>query len=220
MKLPILLICGLMCFGAAFADDEVAPKIVERKTCEQIKIEINTMSEIETPDDATRDELKQLQTQYRNSCMPKSAGRRTVARSLPIVTVTPSAEQVAAATATSDALSDYLAAKKSNCEKLNSEIAKSAAANDDSKSDALAAMRGVYDMDCTDKNAPKESATPEMSEEEWIKKYDDNLAAGLCGDGTKPNRYGCCTDETFRDMGNLVFACCPKTGGDCFPPIK
>lgn len=47
-----------------------------------------------------------------------------------------------------------------------------------------------------------------------------NLDAGLCIDGTKPNRFGCCTDEIFKDLGNSVFACCPKTGGDCFPPIQ
>lgn len=47
-----------------------------------------------------------------------------------------------------------------------------------------------------------------------------NLDAGLCADGTKPNKYGCCTDEIFRDMGGMNFACCPKSGGDCFPPIS
>jgi hypothetical protein len=47
-----------------------------------------------------------------------------------------------------------------------------------------------------------------------------NLDAGLCADGTKPNRFGCCGDEIFKDLGNTVFACCPKDGGDCFPPLK
>ena len=47
-----------------------------------------------------------------------------------------------------------------------------------------------------------------------------NLESGLCADGTKPNRFGCCGDEIFKDMGNTVFACCPKSGGDCYPPIK
>lgn len=48
-----------------------------------------------------------------------------------------------------------------------------------------------------------------------------NLDAGLCADGTKPNKYGCCTDEVFKDLGDTVFACCPKSGdGDCFPPLK
>jgi hypothetical protein len=47
-----------------------------------------------------------------------------------------------------------------------------------------------------------------------------NLDAGLCADGTKPNRFGCCGEEVFKDLGDTVFACCPKDGGDCFPPLK
>ncbi len=50
-----------------------------------------------------------------------------------------------------------------------------------------------------------------------------NLDAGLCADGSKPNQFGCCGDEIFKDLGNTVFACCPKSGGDdsdCFPPIN
>ena len=56
---------------------------------------------------------------------------------------------------------------------------------------------------------------PELTAEQ----IDANFAAGLCADGTKPNKFGCCGDEIFKDMGNSVFACCPKSGGDCFPPI-
>ena len=70
--------------------------------------------------------------------------------------------------------------------------------------------------------APTEEAT-EIPEPEPVvldaKTVKENLAAGLCADGTKPNKYGCCTDEIFRDMGGMNFACCPKSGGDCFPPI-
>jgi len=48
-----------------------------------------------------------------------------------------------------------------------------------------------------------------------------NLDAGLCADGSQPNKFGCCGDEIFKDLGNTVFACCPKDGaGDCFPPLK
>ena len=48
-----------------------------------------------------------------------------------------------------------------------------------------------------------------------------NLEAGLCADGSAPNRFGCCGDEVFKDLGDTVFACCPKEGnGDCFPPLK
>ena len=49
-----------------------------------------------------------------------------------------------------------------------------------------------------------------------------NLDAGLCADGSKPNKYGCCKGEVFKDLGDAVFACCPKGGADddCYPPIK
>ena len=35
-----------------------------------------------------------------------------------------------------------------------------------------------------------------------------------------PDENGCCPDEVLMDMGELGMNCCPKTGGDCFPPIK
>ncbi|MBR2286464.1 MAG: hypothetical protein IJ866_03340 [Alphaproteobacteria bacterium] len=219
MKLPILLVGFMMMAMPAFADD-AAPtqKLAERKTCAEIKTEIETLSAIVDPDDEIAAQLKQLQTMHRSNCVAKSAGRRTVMRNLPLVKQAP-----VTTVATSDALSEYLANKKSNCEKLNSEIAKLAATDDATKADTLASMRGVYDMDCVEKQAPvaaNDNAKNEISEEEWAAQYDANLAAGLCGDGTKPNKYGCCTDEIFKDLGNLKFACCPKTGGDCFPPIN
>ena len=63
--------------------------------------------------------------------------------------------------------------------------------------------------------------TVEIDEEALLEQELANLDAGLCIDGTKPNKFGCCTDEVFKDLGNSVFACCPKTGdGECFPPIE
>jgi len=214
MKLSILFAGIVLCVGAAFADDGVQ-NIAERKTCADIKADIDTLSEMENIDDANAEKLKQFQVYYRANCLPKSVGRRTVARNIPVIVK----NVESTASTTPDALSEYLAAKKSNCDKLNSEIEKLAAANDESKSDTLASMRGVYEMDCTEKPAAATPTTTTQTDEEWAAQYDANLAAGLCGDGTKPNKYGCCADETFKDMGNLVFACCPRSGGDCFPPI-
>jgi len=215
MKLPILVIGLTMVFGVAFADDAVVmQKVAERKTCADIKTEIATLTAIENPDEATLENIKQLQSQQRNNCMPKSAGRRTVMRNVP--SGAPKNTDVVK----SDALSEYLANKKSNCDKLNTEIEKLVAHADDAEADILASMRGVYDMDCVDKSVADNPVVPEQTYEEWAAEFDANLAAGLCGDGTKPNRYGCCTGETFKDMGNAEFACCPKSGGLCFPPIK
>ena len=40
-----------------------------------------------------------------------------------------------------------------------------------------------------------------------------------CDDGLAPDTNGCCPGETFTDMGEDGWNCCPDTGGDCFPPI-
>lgn len=65
-----------------------------------------------------------------------------------------------------------------------------------------------------------EKKAPEMTEEEKIAAANAMLEKGLCTDGTKPNKYGCCGKEIFKDLGNTVFACCPSDGGDCYPPIE
>lgn len=46
-----------------------------------------------------------------------------------------------------------------------------------------------------------------------------------CNDGNLPDSNGCCAGETYTDMGYVdeatgsSYACCPDSGGDCFPPI-
>ena len=40
-----------------------------------------------------------------------------------------------------------------------------------------------------------------------------------CEDGLAPDANGCCAGETFTDMGEAGWNCCPDVGGDCFPPI-
>ena len=82
---------------------------------------------------------------------------------------------------------------------------------DEKKSDAE-----TDTANASDTPEPVDTRTPE---EIQLEKELENLAAGLCADGTKPNKYGCCTDEIFKDLGDLVFACCPKDGGDCYEPI-
>ncbi|MDR1338377.1 MAG: hypothetical protein LBJ73_05125 [Rickettsiales bacterium] len=44
-------------------------------------------------------------------------------------------------------------------------------------------------------------------------------AALQCEDKTAPDANGCCTGETYTDMGADGFNCCPAAGGDCFPPM-
>lgn len=40
-----------------------------------------------------------------------------------------------------------------------------------------------------------------------------------CGVGCVLDEYGCCAGETYTDMGEAGFNCCPDDGGDCFPPM-
>lgn len=42
----------------------------------------------------------------------------------------------------------------------------------------------------------------------------------LCKNNADPDANGCCPGETYVDMGDQGFNCCPDAGGDCFPPIK
>ena len=213
MKLPILIFGLVFAVMPAFAEE--TQKVVERKTCEQIKAEIAELSDVTNLTANQQEELNQLKLQQRTSCGFKGGGRRTVSRP-PVATT--------ATTVKSDALTEYMDAKKANCEKLNAEIEK-LVPNTDSV-EVMQEMQRVYDMDCTERQMPEMApandapAMPNKTPEEIAAEFDANLAAGLCGDGTKPNRYGCCTDETFKDLGNSVFACCPKTGGDCFRPLK
>lgn len=71
--------------------------------------------------------------------------------------------------------------------------------------------------------APEPEKTPEeIAAEEEAKnaKIIENLSKGLCGDGTAPNTFGCCTGEVFKQIASMTFACCPRSGGQCLEPIK
>ena len=41
-----------------------------------------------------------------------------------------------------------------------------------------------------------------------------------CEDGEPFDANGCCPGETFTDMGDAGWNCCPDAGGDCFPPTN
>ncbi|MBO4480393.1 MAG: hypothetical protein J5742_02075 [Alphaproteobacteria bacterium] len=65
---------------------------------------------------------------------------------------------------------------------------------------------------------PEEIAAEQAEQE---RKIAENIANGLCDDGTKPNRYGCCEGEKFKEVSQMNFACCPKEGeGECHEPRK
>ena len=47
-----------------------------------------------------------------------------------------------------------------------------------------------------------------------------NTSVVTCDGGAAPDMNGCCPGETYTDMGDQGFNCCPDAGGDCFPPIE
>lgn len=73
-------------------------------------------------------------------------------------------------------------------------------------------------------SAPAPEQVPEKTPEELaadLAQIEENRAKGLCDDGTKPNRYGCCSGEKFKEVSQMKFACCPKTGdGECIEPRR
>ena len=227
MKLRILLLCTFALIGNAFADD--GAKIMERKTCEQINGEIAYLSGLDSLSADEQAQLKQLNQQQRSYCTTKGGGRRAIARSMPSQGTAESNQMIMI---TSDVLSEYIATKKSNCEKLGAEMEK--LASDTTKAYLVTEMHRYYDVDCVDHKdaagtpaavtetgsvAVAAAATPTKTDEEIAAEFDANLAAGLCGDGSKPSRFGCCAGETFKDLGDLGFACCPRTGNICYPPV-
>ncbi|MBP5485130.1 MAG: hypothetical protein J6Y07_00260 [Alphaproteobacteria bacterium] len=41
----------------------------------------------------------------------------------------------------------------------------------------------------------------------------------MCKDNLEPDSHGCCPGETYTDMGDQGWNCCPEGTDDCFPPI-
>lgn len=76
----------------------------------------------------------------------------------------------------------------------------------------------------TAESAPAPEQVPEKTPEELAAEQaqiEENRAKGLCDDGTKPNRYGCCPGEKFKEVSQMKFACCPREGdGECIEPRK
>lgn len=211
MKLFIGLFCALMT-TIAFAEedvvvDEVAPAIVERMTCAQIQKKITELSAEEEPDDFVLEEIAKLKSDYRRSCTKSAGGRRSAAASRVVVHVESNQLSVP----------EEVVIEEDAVELVEEEVVEEKIKP---KKKTQKKKKAVLEEESVDETTTEE----EKDDEELVKEKLDqelaNLNSGLCVDGTKPNKYGCCGDELFKDLGNMVFACCPKDGGDCFPPIQ
>lgn len=193
-----------------------AAEVSDRIDCNTLQSKINELSAVSSPDESQADELKKLQDQYRANCSKTASGRRTstsVRASTSSATATQAETPVVAETVVltaQGALDTYIKGRQDLCSELQADInTLTSAGSDDSE---IKPLQNQYDKDCTDID---KSQVEEVDAETAAA----NVAAGLCTDGSKPNRFGCCDGETFKDMGNLVFACCPDDGGECYPPI-
>ncbi|MBQ8255387.1 MAG: hypothetical protein IJY99_00265 [Alphaproteobacteria bacterium] len=172
-------------------EEEVEASVVERVSCTDIQAQITELSAIEEPDEETLEELANLRATHRSKCVRKAGNRR----------VAPGRKALIAAAEATVAPEEEL---------VTEEIVEEEPVEEEKPKKTKKKKK-------KEKNdAPVEEAAPELTAEQ----VQSNLDAGLCADGTKPNRFGCCGDEIFKDLGNMVFACCPKSGGDCLPPIK
>lgn len=186
--------------------------IADRVDCEEIKVKIAELSAIEEPDEATVAELTDLKAQQRKHCMRRAGARSarsaTRGRGAPIknteVATVPLPETAQAETV------EQVEPKTCDVPDEN----------------GCCPGEKYVDMGDLGFNCCPESGGdcfPPMKTEPTPEEVAKNIEAGLCGDGSKPNKFGCCGDEVFKDLGNTVFACCPKgweKKEDCFPPIK
>lgn len=199
------MIGALIIGGNAFAAD-----VAVRKSCAEIQTQINSLSELESPDDAQTTELVQLRETYRRDCVKRASGRaRSTGMRTPVIT-----DDASAAVETTETIDDAAVA----CTTPD--------ANGCCPGEVYTDM-GPQGFNCCPTSggmcfAPMvvEPAAPVKTDAEIAAEIAENIANGLCMDGTKPNKYGCCGGEVFKDLGNTVFACCQPDGGECFPPIK
>lgn len=206
-----IVVCGLI---GLIVSPVMAADVSDRADCDKIQSRISELAAIESPTEAQSAELTQLQAQYRSNCSKSATGRRTSASRVSTATAI-TTNQIAATEpviiTAKIVLDDYLAERESLCNSLSADIntLKTAGVSDDE----IKPVQAQYDADCNDID---KSTIVEIDTETAAA----NVAAGLCTDGSKPNKFGCCEGETYKDMGNLVFACCPDDGGECYPPIN
>ena len=206
-KITLALIAGAVSFNAFAAD------VTERQSCADIKARIDALAAESDLNDADAALLTDLRGAYRRDCVARASGRgsRTIAAAR---------VQVATSKKTEAEKEDTAAAE----EPLVADACTNPDANGCCPGEEYADIgNGV--MYCCKGDAcfpPMQVTppTPQKSDEEIAAEIAANIEKGLCGDGTKPNKFGCCTGEIFKDLGNATFACCKKDCDECFPPMN
>lgn len=193
---------GIMIVPSVFADDGAG--VAARVTCADIQAQISELAAVAEPDTDTVEELTKLKADYRRSCSRAARGRKTSAG----VRIVKETSDVGESVAEADE-------EPTDVEKVEKVVEEVVETNVEPIEEIKEEIKTEEEPGADE--APEQDAP---SEDELLEQELANLDAGLCADGTEPNKFGCCGDELFKDLGNTVFACCPKDGGDCFPPIK
>ena len=180
----------------------IAAGVSERMTCADINAKLSELVAIEEPDDSVVDEITKLKADYRRSCAKAARKRKTSASGRVVVSV--ASEEVDAVTSGDDEKS----------------VPDAPAVESQVTADVVESSDVVETSDNSSDNVASAADNADAAENAELIQELFNLDAGLCADGSTPNKFGCCNDEIFKDLGDTVFACCPPQGGDCFPPIQ
>ena len=180
----------------------IAAGVSERMTCADINAKLSELVAIEEPDDSVVDEITKLKADYRRSCAKAARKRKTSASGRVVVSV--ASEEVDVVTSGDDEKS------VPDAPVVESQVT----------ADVVESSDVVETSDNSSDNVASAADNADAAENAELIQELFNLDSGLCADGSTPNRFGCCNDEIFKDLGDTVFACCPPQGGDCFPPIQ
>ena len=166
-------------------------RVVERVTCANIGDRIAELREDVKFYPELAPELDKLLKQQRNQCSPKAA-RRPVRNY----------DNVGIVMASMEVPAEVLEVETEQAD-VNAENPKK-----------------------TIKKSSKKKSKGENPEDKKTDEIDDsvraaNFAAGLCADGAKPNKFGCCAGERFKETSQMKFECCTDDGnGVCHAPLK
>lgn len=212
--------------GGIFSLNVIAADVAERQSCADIKARIDTLAAEENLNDSDAALLTDLRTKYRRDCMARASGRgaRTIAATRGLIktnddtTGETKKEDVDIETKKDD-VADVVQKEEQpviaeKCDNPDSNGCCPGEEFADMGTDGKFCCKG--DM-CFPPMNPSE---PQKTEEEIVAEIAANIEKGLCGDGTKPNKFGCCDGEIFKDLGNATFACCKKDSDECFPPMN
>ena len=197
-----------------------AAAVAGRLSCEEISAEISRISALDDATDDDAERLKDLRGQYRRSCQKAAGGRLNNSRTAQAIMASKRVDEVTATLVAPaedvDDVDSFLEKKAENCRQLADSIAAKKAAAADSAE--IEKMQAQYDADCV---APDDTAAaaPEIDPAELAAQNAELRAQGLCPNNTKPNRFGCCPGERFKDLSNMEFACCNEETDECLAPI-